>query len=168
MSVGRRHCCSCKPVTMSLQRGCWSRRDSRRRSSQLHRVAGGRRFHGERQDHGPCDTGGGDPCSKVAPSWSAVVTRSGAVRARAAVTCALSRRSGAVWNGSDGGSIGPRAHADETAARRPAASSVRWPPAATRCYRARHCSSRYCYSENPVAAARRSSRTGRYMSTTTL
>ena len=57
---------------------------SRRRSSQLHRVAGGRRFHGRRQDHGPCEngrgrggptaegggdpfrcpsaTGGGDPC----------------------------------------------------------------------------------------------------------
>ena len=57
---------------------------SRRRSSQLHRVAGGRRFHGRRQDHGPCKngrgrggpaaegggdpfrcpsaTGGGDPC----------------------------------------------------------------------------------------------------------
>ena len=57
---------------------------SQRRSSQLHRVSGGRRFHGRRQDHGPCEngrgrggpaaegggdpfrcpsaTGGGDPC----------------------------------------------------------------------------------------------------------
>ena len=32
---------------------------SRRRSSQLHRVAGGRRFHGRRQDHGPCENGRG-------------------------------------------------------------------------------------------------------------